>query len=162
MKREQISPDFYLDEFTRSDIAARHGIPVEIPLGSDLYRNVQRLCGDLLQPMRNALGLTIVTSGYRPLALNRLLGSKDTSRHVLALAADVIVPGVSPLVVCRWFASSKRPFDQVILEFGRWAHVGAAPDGVEPRRELLTAYRDPKTGGTVYVPGIHDPRELLA
>jgi len=162
MKRIQLSPDFHLDEFTRSETATRHGISMAIPLGTDLHHNVTRLCVDLLQPMRDALGPTTILSGYRPLPLNRQLGSKDSSRHVLALAADLVVSGLSPFVVCTWYAQSRLPFDQVILEFGQWAHVALAPDGVEPRRQLLTAYRDPRAGVTVYRLGLYDIQELPA
>ncbi|WP_027366949.1 D-Ala-D-Ala carboxypeptidase family metallohydrolase [Desulfocurvibacter africanus] len=162
MKRVQLSPDFYLDEFTRSETAARNGIVVEIPLSSKLFFNVQRLAVTLLQPMRDALGLTTILSGYRPPDLNRLVRGSFMSRHMDALAADLDVAGASPLEVCRWYEQSGLPFDQVIHEFGCWTHVGAALEGAEPRRELLTAWTDPKNGRTRYTPGIHDIKELLA
>jgi len=163
MKRIQLSPDFHLDEFTRSETATRHGIPVDIPLGTDLHRNVRCLCVDLLQPMRSALGRAVlILSGYRPTDLNNLVGGAIGSRHILALAADVSVVGLSPLEVCRWYEQSDLPFDQVIHEFGRWTHIGAAPEKEEPRRQLLTAHRDPRSGATVYVRGLHDIQELLA
>jgi zinc D-Ala-D-Ala carboxypeptidase len=38
-------------------------------------------------------------------------------------AADLIVPGLSPLAVCQTAQQMKLPCVQTIHEFGRWAHL---------------------------------------
>lgn len=159
MKRHQISRNFYLDEFTRSQTAARHGIDMTVPLDSEVYRNLKHLASNGLQPARDALGPVFISSGYRPLVLNRRIGGSATSAHVPGLAGDISVSGHSPLEVARWFEQSDVPFDQVIHEFGQWVHVGMAAPGVEPRRELLTAVRT--DNGTVYLLGIHSMDDAL-
>jgi hypothetical protein len=45
--------------------------------------------------------------------------------------------------------SRRAPVDQVILEFGRWVHIGMSRD---PRRQVLTALR--REGATVYELGL--------
>lgn len=159
MKKIQLSPNFYLHEFTRSQAAARHGIEIEAPEGSEVFINLHRLAGAGLQPARDALGPIFISSGYRPAALNTAIGGSRTSAHVDGCAADISVVGYSPLEVAQWFAESDIPFDQVIHEFGQWVHIGMARPGKEPRRQLLTAVRKP--GRTHYVHGIHSVEEAL-
>lgn len=146
----QLSPNFALAHFTRSDTAAERGIanhPADEHL-PQLYRlaaaleQVQALLGAPLQ----------ITSGYRSLALNAAVGGVPTSRHALGLAADFVCPGFgTPLEVAQAIAASAIAFDQVIHEFGRWVHFGLAPEGDEPRRQLLTIC----TAKEGYVDGLH-------
>jgi len=159
MKKIQLSPNFYLHEFTRSQAAARHGIEIEAPEGSEVFTNLKHLACVALQPARDALGPIFISSGYRPEALNTAIGGSRTSAHVHGCAADISVVGRSPLEVAQWFAESEIPFDQVIHEFGQWVHVGMAKPGAEPRRQLLTAVRKP--GRTHYVYGIHSVEDAL-
>lgn len=37
-------------------------------------------------------------------------------------------------------ANSDIPYDQLILEYGRWVHMAIAREGAEPRRELLMIF----------------------
>lgn len=159
MKRQPLSRNFYLDEFTRSQTAARHGIDMTVAPGSEVYRNLKLLAELALQPARDALGPIFISSGYRPVALNRAIGGSSTSAHVHGLAADIAVSGHSPLEVARWFESSGIAFDQVIHEFGRWVHVGIVPEGQVPRQQLLTAAK--VKGRTAYLYGIHSMDEAI-
>ena len=160
MKKIQLSPNFYLHEFTRSQAAARHGIKIKAPEGSEVFTNLQQLARVALQPARDALGPIFISSGYRPAALNTAIGGSRTSAHVHGCAADISVVGYTPLEVAQWFADSDIPFDQVIHEFGEWVHVGMAKPGSEARRELLTSVRKP--GRTHYVYGIHSVDDALS
>lgn len=159
MPRIQLSKDFFLDDFTRSQTAARRGIAIEIPRGSMLHRNVARLVNDVLQPVRDALGPVYVSSGYRPAEVNRLVGGSRNSQHLQALAADFVVSGVAPLDVATWIADYlPQAFDQLIHEFGQWTHCSVAPDGNAPRGSMITAYRD--GGKTVYADGLRSLKSL--
>ena len=140
MNRTSLSDHFYLDEFLVSETAERIGIDMTPP--PVVVDNLSNLCTHVLQPLRIALGPVFVTSGYRPLELNRAIGSSDRSQHVAGGAADIRVSGHSPLEVCQWLAAN-LDYDQLILEFGRWTHVSI---GEPSRRHLLTARRvDEKT-----------------
>ncbi len=168
MTKIQLSKNFYLHEFTRSSIAAKYGIPVVVKPDSEIFHNLQRLCREVLQPIRDALGPIDISSGYRPPALNnhpRLRGSR-TSAHLYGLAADFTVRGMTPLEVCQWLEQSGLKFDQCIHEHGRWVHIGLKADPAEQRQQLLTAWKPEKTAQTprpktIYTPGLHRIADLL-
>ncbi len=148
----QLSPNFFLDEFTRSEVAARLGREVTVEVGSVVHRNLLRLCADVLQPLRDALGPIPVTSGYRPRWLNEYIGGSPTSAHLQGLAADIVAAGRTPLEVARAVVALGLPVDQVIHEYGRWAHVAIPADGESARGEALTAVHD--GGRTICLPGL--------
>ena len=149
MSRNSLSKYFYLDEFLVSETAERVGIDMTPPPA--IVDNLSNLCALVLQPLRIALGPVFVTSGYRPLELNRAIGSSDSSQHVAGGAADIRVSGHPPLEVCQWLATNVD-YDQLILEFGRWTHVSVPNVGQSSRRHLLTARR--VAGKTTYHTGI--------
>ena len=77
-----------------------------------------------------------VTSGYRSPRLNQMVGGSKNSMHTQGLAADILCPAFGPpLAVCRAIATSGIPAHQIIHEFGRWCHVGFAPEGHAARNE---------------------------
>lgn len=148
----QLSPNFSLAEFCRSDSAVRHGIANDLPI--ELLPNARRTA-ELLERIRVRFGgrPIRITSGYRCLLLNALLGSKPTSDHVLANAADIEPPEGMPLVA---FAGALAKMNnelgigQLILEYpdrDGWVHVSPVPPVLAVNRILtITA------AGTV--PGI--------
>lgn len=152
MSIHKLSRNFYLHEFTRSQTAARRGISNDFGLGTQVHNNLERLCSDVLQPLRDALGATHITSGYRSPELNTAIGGSKRSQHCFGCAADIVVNGCTPYEVCEWLAESNLPYDQLIHEFGQWAHISIAAPGDMPRKQTLTAYR--KAGKTQYTYGI--------
>ena len=148
----QLSPNFHLAEFLRSQTAARLGIDNGIQPGSAVEVNLRALA-ELLQPIRDGLGPVHVTSGYRCRALNKAIGGAATSAHSYGRAADIVVTGHAPHAVCAWVIRACLPFDQLIHEFGQWTHIAIAPEANKSRREILTAYK--RDGKTVYQPGLH-------
>jgi hypothetical protein len=74
------------------------------------------------------------------------------------LAVDFTVPRYgSTLQVARAIATCGLQFDQVIHEYGRWVHLGLAPEGVATRGELLSIF-----AGTGYVAGLRAAPPALA
>lgn len=132
-----LSPSFTLAELLRSQHALAHGIP-NAPTAIEI-RRLRDLCTQLLQPMRDALGALVVTSGFRAPRLNAAVKGSATSAHVVGWAADV-----QPVVASRedamaWLAGSGLAWDQAILE-PSWVHVGLRrPVSGEQRRQLLRA-----------------------
>lgn len=128
-----LSTHFTLEELTFSQTAAREGID-NTPPPEVVARLKHTALG--LEAVRVRLGVPLsVSSGYRCLALNRLLGSKDSSAHVQGDAADFIAPGFgSPATVVSSLKDAGIAFDQLIVEFGRWVHISFAP---AMRGELL-------------------------
>ena len=145
----QLSEHFELAEFLVSETAARRGIANEPT--PEINENLRRLCQLVLEPLRVKLARPVViTSGYRSPALNRAIGGSPTSHHMQGRAADLIVPGITPLAVCQAASQLKLPCVQIIHEFGRWTHLSVAISN--ERTQLLTAKLS--QGKTVYEPGL--------
>ena len=149
----QLSKNFHLAEFLRSQTAARLGIDNGIESGSAVEVNLRALSERLLQPIRDGLGPVHVTSGYRCPALNKAIGGSASSAHSYGRAADIVVTGYSPHAVCAWVIDQGLAFDQLIHEFGQWTHIAIARCDNKSRRQILTATR--QDGQTIYQPGLH-------
>lgn len=146
-----LSANFSLDEFITSQTASRQGID-NTPTDADI-ENMKRLCCDVLQPLRDALGCSVViSSGYRSPLLNAMVGGSPRSAHREGRAADIIIPGMTSMEVAREIRHLALPFEQVINEFGRWCHVSVPLSGYQPKRQLLTATRG--TNGISYLEGL--------
>lgn len=125
----QLSENFSLWEFTISQTAQRQGINNQP--GAREIEHLKRLCDQILQPARDALGPLHVSSGYRCPALNKRVGGSSTSDHPLGFAGDIVPVECPKLKFAHWVAAN-CDFDQIILEFGTkeepsWIHVSANP-----------------------------------
>lgn len=79
---------FTLLEFTRSHTASLRAMDNNPP--NDVVYNLEWLCSQALDPLREAIGSPIiVSSGYRCPELNNAVGGSPTSYHLLGLAADI-------------------------------------------------------------------------
>lgn len=142
----QLTPHFALEDFLRSEVAARLGIDMRAPL--EIRDNLTALCTNVLEPLRASLGYPImVTSGYRPIALNRAIGSADDSQHVRGQAADIQVASIEAADLQGRIRALGLPVDQCINEFGAWVHVSYAV-GRPQRRQYLRAER--RGGRVIY------------
>lgn len=131
------SPNFSMDELTHSDTAARHGI--DNTPNEDEKDNLYKLAMEL-ENVRKLLNNKpiYVSSGYRCLALNELLGSKRTSAHIRGLAVDFTCRQFgTPNEIVFALINSDIPYDQVILEFNQWVHLSFCEDEKTPRRQAL-------------------------
>jgi len=142
-----LSTHFTLAEFTASETAARLGIDNDLPTA--LAATARETC-EMLEHVRSLLSKLAqrdvavqITSGYRCLALNRAIGSSDSSDHVRAQAADIKVPAFgSPLKVCEALAPhlSTLGIGQLIHEFGSWVHVSTRTPS-NPVNRIITIDR---------------------
>jgi zinc D-Ala-D-Ala carboxypeptidase len=149
-----LSKNFTLTEFTKSQTALRLGIdntPSEEHLAAAklLFENV-------VQPVRDHFGPTVINSGYRGPALNEAIGGAATSQHCRGEAVDIECPGVPNHKVAEWIQNNLE-YDQLILEFytlgipdSGWVHVSYIPEG--NRKQSLTAVK--QDGKTVYLQGL--------
>ena len=151
----KLSANFALEEFLRSQTATRQNI--DMTPSKEVIRNLTDLCESILQPLRDNLGPIVISSGYRPIQLNKAIGGSKTSVHIDGRAADFRVLGMSPYDVCVYIRDEKLPYDQNILEFppNGWIHAGIAE---YPRGEDLTAYKS--SGRTRYIHGISKIEDL--
>lgn len=131
----QLSKNFSLQELTVSQTAARLGLNNQP--NSHQQANLQRLCDEVLQPLRDYLKRSIiVTSGFRSVSVNRAVGGSQTSAHSHGLAADIYAPGMTVMQLIHTIHGLQLPYDQVIDEFGSWVHVGLSANN---RRQALKA-----------------------
>ena len=136
-----LSPHFTLAEMCASQTATRLGIE-NVPNDEEIAA-LRIVCARILEPVRTQYRVPFSpNSGYRCLALNRALKSKDTSQHVRGQAVDLEVPGVENGDLAQWIADNLE-FDQLILEFhtpgvptSGWVHCSVVPDS--NRGEILT------------------------
>jgi zinc D-Ala-D-Ala carboxypeptidase len=129
-----LSPHFSLAELTLSETAGRKGI--DNNPGPEALANLRRLA-TVLEDVRTLAGKPInISSGFRAPAVNNAVGGASNSAHVQGLAADINVPGMTPAALARLIEGSSIRFDQLILEFDRWVHIGLS--NTAPRGQLLT------------------------
>ena len=141
------SPNFSMDELTHSDTAARHGI--DNTPNDNQKENLYKLAMEM-EDVRELLNNKpiFISSGYRCLALNKLLGSKKTSSHIKGLAADFTCRQFgTPNEIVFALINSDIPYDQVILEFDRWVHLSFCEDQETPRRQALVINKE---GAMIY------------
>jgi len=150
----QLSKNFTLAEFTKSQTAIRLGI--DNTPNDELIKSAKLLAENVLQPVRDALGPTSVNSGYRGPELNKAIGGAKASQHMTCQAADIEVPGVPNYELAKWIEDN-LDFDQVILEFytpgvpdSGWVHVSYT--GKDHRKQSLTAAK--VNGKTAYSVGL--------
>lgn len=109
-----------------------------------LWLHARRLADELFEPARLLLGVPLhVTSGYRCGPLNAAVGGRPTSRHVLALAVDVVPLGRGVREAFETLAVALRAgrlphADELILEMG-WIHMQVAAQG-DARQALLQTH----------------------
>jgi zinc D-Ala-D-Ala carboxypeptidase len=151
----RLSKNFTLQEFTKSQTALRQGID-NTPEGEHLEA-AKALFENVVQPVREKFGPTVINSGYRGPALNEAVGGSAKSQHCKGEAVDIECPGVPNADIAQWIVDN-LDFDQVILEFytpgipdSGWVHVSYRADG-ENRKSILTAMKE--DGKTVYKVGL--------
>jgi zinc D-Ala-D-Ala carboxypeptidase len=140
----RLSENFYLDEFTISQVAERHGYrnePNEKQIG-----NLKLLCVNVLQPLRGIINVPIfINSGFRSFDVNAAVGGRFNSQHLEGKAADFVVPSLNLVDVFN-ILLQRLSYDQLIYEFGKWIHVSW--NGIENRRDILLSKKI--HGKTVY------------
>ena len=151
----RLSKNFTLSEFTKSQTALRQGI--DNTPNEEHLEAAKALFENVVQPVRDKFGVTVINSGYRGPALNEAVGGSSKSQHCKGQAVDIECPGVANADVAQWIVDN-LDFDQVILEFytpgipdSGWVHVSYRADG-ENRKSILTAMKE--DGKTVYKTGL--------
>ncbi len=147
-----LSTHFSLAEFIQSDTALRLNIDNDLPLA--LRPEASNTC-ELLERIRAYLGERaaktvplLISSGYRCPALNRAIGSSDTSDHIRAMAADFRAPAFgTPLEVSQALAAAvaQLGIGQLIYEH-TWIHVSTRRPDRMVNRILTVQGKDYITG----------------
>ena len=125
-----LTENFTLEELTET----RHGENTPTP---EHIENLKLLATKVLQPLRNAVGQVVVSSGYRSERVNKIVGGSTTSQHCKGEAVDIICKNNRAAFI--WIANNLL-FDQLIWEYGNekdpsWIHVSYKRTG--NRKQIL-------------------------
>ncbi len=139
-----LSAHVTLKEFQASGIAMLRGIKNE--MSATQIESAKLLCENVFEPLRLYLNTPIkISSGFRCLQVNRLIGGSATSQHTKGEAMDLQInaKGFN-------FIKDKLEFDQLIWEFGNdeqpsWVHVSFSSRN---RKQVLKASK--KNGKIIY------------
>ena len=150
----RLSQNFTLQEYIKSQTALRQGID-NMPNEQHLEK-AKLLFENVVQPVRDNFGVTVINSGYRGPELNEAVRGSDKSQPCKGEAVDIECPGVPNYDVAKWIHDN-LDFDQLILEFytpgipdSGWVHVSYKEDA--NRKSVLTAMKE--DGKTVYKAGL--------
>jgi len=130
---------FTLPEMLESATARRLKIAEQFNPPAEIVNNLELLCKNILDPLREKCGAITVTSGYRSPALNKAVKGAKSSQHMKGQAADIRGVNVSNAELFNQIQKLKLPFDQMIWEYGTdkepsWVHVSFSPLN---RRQIL-------------------------
>jgi len=125
----KLSDNLSLSEVIKSNTAIRKGID-NSPTDNHL-ESLEDIANDIFQPLRNALGVIYVSSGYRSENLNKAIGGSRTSQHCTGEALDLDNDnknGAASNTEIFNYIKDNLDFDQLIWEFGTdekpdWVHV---------------------------------------
>ena len=150
----QLSENLSLTEVTRSESAKRFGIS-NTPTPEHI-ENFKKLAVNIFQPIRKHFAKPIhISSGYRSLALNKVIKGSATSQHCSGEAIDIDMDGTDITNKQVFdFIKEHLNFDQLIWEFGNnvnpdWVHVSYESTGKQ-RKQVLRAIK--QGGKTSYAP----------
>ena len=139
-----LSAHVTLAEFENSPTATTHGINNK--MNESQIASAKLLCENVFEPLRIYLNTPIqISSGFRSLQVNKMIGGAKTSQHTKGEAMDLQI-GAKGFN----FIKDKLDFDQLIWEFGndenpQWVHVSFSSKN---RKQVLKATK--KNGKTIY------------
>jgi|LakMenE18May11ns_1017448.scaffolds.fasta_scaffold9877340_2 zinc D-Ala-D-Ala carboxypeptidase len=148
-KRELVSKNFFLDEFTYSPTAKSFKMNNEP--NAEAKANLRNIIKKIAQPVRDNFKKPLkINSGYRSPQVNVAVGGASKSQHTTGEAIDIEIEGVSNKVLADWIDKNLE-YDQLILEFynpmqgvnSGWVHVSLRKTG-KNRKNKLVAYKDGK------------------
>jgi hypothetical protein len=151
----KLSASFYLNEFTISQEAERHGYKNEP--NEKQIENLRLLCVNVLQPLREIINVPIfINSGFRSFDVNAAVGGRFNSQHLEGKAADFVVHSMNLIDVFNTIIQ-ELSFDQLIYEFGKWIHVSW--NGELNRKDVMISKK--VHGKTVYEKVIGDRLKVV-
>ena len=139
-----LSKHVTLKEFQASGLATLRNLNNE--MNESQIASAKLLCENVFEPLRSYLNIPIqISSGFRSLQVNKMIGGAKTSQHTKGEAMDIKI-GAKGF----HFIKDKLEFDQLIWEFGndenpQWVHVSYSSRN---RKQVLKATK--KNGKTIY------------
>lgn len=117
--------NFKISELIHSDTAIKYNINNMPDVNS--LDNILNLITYCLQPIRDKIKKPmIITSGYRSLEVNRIVGGATNSQHRIGQAVDFKIPGMTSRQIVDFIKKSGIEYDQLIEEYSNntsWVHI---------------------------------------
>ena len=143
---DQLSEHFTLKEACYSSTALRLGIDNK---PSDfIIPSLQAVALHILEPVMAHYGKFSPSSWYRCHALNKAIGSKDSSQHIQGEAVDFEIHGTDNLELAYWCVNNLA-YDKLILEYyeendpsSGWVHCSYSKNF---RAQILTIWKGGST-----------------
>ena len=139
-----LSKHVTLKEFQASGLATLRNLNNQ--MSESQIASAKLLCENVFEPLRLYLNTPIqISSGFRSLQVNKMIGGSKTSQHTKGEAMDLQINAKG-----FHFIKDKLEFDQLIWEFGNdeqpsWVHVSFSSRN---RKQVLKASK--KNGKTIY------------
>ena len=98
-----------INNFTLAEFAKvkQHSKGIDnLPKDPDIVAKMQTLAEEVLQPVRDKFGPTVINSGYRCKKLNTAIGGSKKSQHCFGEAADIEVPTISNRDLAEWIKNN--------------------------------------------------------
>ena len=135
-----MAPNFKYKEFVISPTALRFGI-VNEPNEQE-WQSIERVAGNIIQPVRNQFGPLNITSGYRCVELCLKVGSSSTSNHTKGEAIDFepVDNNIKMITIIEWIHKN-LPYRELIAEYfpHGWIHVAFRLNGNNSQLKLKDA-----------------------
>ena len=136
-----LSEHFTLEEMTASETARKMHIDNTPPVSA--IKNLKILCTQVLEPARQRYGHPLtITSGFRCMILNRIVGGKPNSYHLIGMAADIRISDFQSAKRLAELLNEQQLCDLVLVEYsragGQWLHVQFTR---HPRHKINLNYR---------------------
>lgn len=128
----KLSKNFTLDEMLRSATAEEQKIWDQYTVTISVLKNLHALTTHILQPLRDAVGPIIITSGYRCKALNDAVNGAKTSQHMLGEAVDFRCKDLKRAL----YVLQYLPYDQLII-YDTFIHVSYSE---QRSRKVIISY----------------------
>lgn len=127
MNPGNLTKNFTLPEFLKSKIADKNGFKEQYQPPDMVVKNLQILCENVLQPLRDLIGEVSISSGYRCERVNKAAGGKSLSQHTTGNAADIQFFEYGKMnnrIIIDAILENNIEFDQMIWENGgQWVHI---------------------------------------
>lgn len=121
----QLTTNFSYEEFVNSKLAEKMGIR-NVPATHKWNQNIAELA-KLLQKIRDKYGKPIIiSSGFRSVELNDLVGGTRTSDHLHGNAADIYSENTEELfnLIVKMINNKEIRVSQLINEYNyKWIHI---------------------------------------
>ncbi len=123
-------PNFSWYEFIKSNIGKKLNIE-NFPQDESIWNNIELICKECIQPIRNHFGPIIINSGYRNSILNTAVKGSITSLHLTGQAVDFepLNDKIKYVDIIEWIKNNLRFYD-IIYEYPPmgWIHISYCKD----------------------------------